>query len=158
MTVLRCALRLLSKSLHFLSRVLRSLSKSLHLKSRPTVALSRVLRSLEVAPYGRLKPPLGIEPKTFSLQVKCSTAELKRHWYHHPGVYTIIVFVFILFIVKLHKIVTKDIVSCSSENQFLRQVVGCFPHVSTIIAIYINNYKGLKKDKKTRSYFNLLFT
>ena len=54
--------------------------------------------------------------------------------------------------------VFKDIVSCSSENQFLRQVAACFPHVSTIIAIYINNYTGLKKDKKTRSYFNLLFT
>ena len=40
----------------FLSRVRRTLSKSLH-----------------------LKPPSGIEPKTFSLQVKCSTAELKRH-------------------------------------------------------------------------------
>jgi hypothetical protein len=28
--------------------------------------------------YQNTKPPLGIEPKTFSLQVKCSTTELKR--------------------------------------------------------------------------------
>jgi len=54
--------------------------------------------------------------------------------------------------------VSKDIVSCSSENQSLWQVAGCFLHVSTIIAIYINSYKGLKTDKKTRSYFNFLFT
>ena len=54
--------------------------------------------------------------------------------------------------------VTKDIITCSSENQSLWQVAACFPLVSTIIAIYINNYTGLKKDKKTHSYFNLLFT
>jgi hypothetical protein len=41
----------------------------------------------------------------------------------------------ILFIVKLHKMVSKDIVSCSSENQSLWQVDGRFLHVSTIIAI-----------------------
>jgi hypothetical protein len=53
--------------------------------------------------------------------------------------------------------VSKDIVSCSSENQSLWQVAVCFPHVSTIIAMLSRHYKGLKADKKTRSYFNLLF-
>ena len=51
--------------------------------------------------------------------------------------------------------VSKDIVSCSSENQSLWQVAACFPHVSTIIAIYINNYTGLKKNKPGYLFFKL---
>ena len=52
---------------------------------------------------------------------------------------------------------TKDIITCFSENQSLWQVTACFPHVSTIITMLSRHYKGLKADKKTRSYFNLLF-
>jgi hypothetical protein len=75
MTVLTRALWSRPLCGRFTSRHLRSLSKSLPFHG-----------SFKSCPLcGHLKPPLGIEPKTFSLQVKCSTAELKRHGYHHPG-------------------------------------------------------------------------